>query len=115
MSIPNAVKQVMADAWKNYANFVAVFTGAGGGTTGANEATGGGYARQATTWTSNTNGTVGGSAVTVPVAAATYTEGGLFSASTAGNFGGSVPFSGGSVIVSGSGASIVVTPNLAVA
>ena len=56
---------------------------------------------------------VSGSTVNVPVAAGTYTEGGIFSASTSGTFVGSAAFAGGNVVVSGTGASIDVTPSLA--
>lgn len=110
MGIPNTTKQAAADAIKALGAYISVHTGAGG-TTGANEATGGSYARQLATWTSGTTGTVSGSAVTVPVAAGTYVEGGIWSAVSAGTFVGSNAFSGGNVVVSGSGASIVVTPS----
>ncbi|AXH46865.1 head protein [Mycobacterium phage Aminay] len=113
MAIPNATHQAAADAIKNLGNYVALFTGAGGGTNGANEATGGGYARQPTTWSSTGSGGVNGSQVAIPCAAGTYTEGGVFSAASGGTFVGSNPFAGGSVVVSGSGASILVTPSIA--
>lgn len=110
MGIPNATKQAAVDAVKALGNWISLHTGAAG-TTGANEATGGGYGRQQSTLTSGSTGTVSGSAVTIPCAAGTYVEGGVFSASTAGTFVGSAAFSGGNVVVSGSGASIVVTPS----
>ena len=114
MGIPNATKQAQVAAVAALGNFISLHTGAGGGTTGANEATGGGYGRQATTWTPGTTGSESGSNVTIPAAAGTYTEGGIFSAVTAGTFVASGPFSGGSVVLSGSGASVVVTPSLSV-
>ncbi len=110
MGIPNPTHQAAADAIKALGAWISVHTGAGAGTTGANEATGGSYARKQTTWTSLTTGVVNGSTVNVPVAAGTYTEGGIFSASSAGTFVGSAAFAGGSVVVSGTGASIDVTP-----
>ena len=110
MGIPNATKQAAADAIKALGAWISVHTGAAG-TTGANEASGGSYARQQTTWTSGSTGVVNGTAVTIPVAAATYVEGGVNSASTAGTFVGSAAFAGGNVVVSGTGASIVVTPS----
>lgn len=113
MGIPNATHQAAADGMKALGAYVSLHTSTGGGTTGANEASGGSYARQLTTWTSGSTGTVTGTAVTIPCAAATYTEGGVFSASSSGTFVGSSAFTGGNVIVSGSGASIVVTPSLA--
>lgn len=112
MGIPNATHQAAADAIKNRGDWISVHTGAGGGTTGANEATGGGYARKQCVWTSGSTGIVNGTTVNVPVAAGTYTEGGIFSESTLGTFVGSSPFDGGDVIVSGAGASIDVTPSL---
>lgn len=111
MGIPNATHQAAADAIKGLGAYISVHTAAAG-TTGASEASGGGYARQQTTWTSGTTGTVSGSAVNVPVAAGTYVEGGIWSASSSGTFVGSAAFSGGNVVVSGTGASISVTPSL---
>lgn len=110
MGIPNATKQAAADGIKALGAYISLHTAAAG-TTGASEATGGGYARQQTTWTSGSTGTVSGSAVTIPCAAGTYVEGGIWSAVTAGTFVGSAAFAGGNVVVSGSGASIVVTPS----
>lgn len=113
MGMPNATHQAAADAIKALGAFISLHLSTGGGTTGANEATGGSYARQLTTWTSGTTGSVNGTQVTIPCAAGTYTEGGIFNASTVGTFVGSNPFSGGSVVVSGTGASILVTPSIA--
>lgn len=113
MGIPNATKQAAADAVKALGAYVSAHTAAAG-TTGANEATGGGYGRQLSTLTSGTTGAVTGSQVTVPVAAGTYVEGGLNSASTAGTFVGSAAFAGGNVVVSGSGASILITPSISI-
>lgn len=113
MGMPNATKQAAADAMKALGSWIGLHTGAGGGTTGANEATGGGYTRQQTVWTSGTTGTVTGTKKNIPCAAGTYTEGSIWSAQSGGNFVGSAPFSAGSVIVSGTGASIDVTPSLA--
>lgn len=111
MGLPNATHQASADAVKALGSWIAVYTAAAG-TTGANEATGGSYARQQTTWTSGTTGVVNGSAVIVPVPAGTYVEAGINSAVTAGTFVGSAAFTGGNVTVSGSGASITVTPQI---
>ena len=112
MGIPNATHQAAADAIKALGAYISLHTAAGG-TTGANEATGGGYGRQLTTWTSGSTGAVTGSQVNVPCAAGTYTEGGVFSAATAGTFVGSSAFTGGNVVVSGTGAAIAVTPSIA--
>lgn len=112
MGIPNATHQAAADAIKALGAYISLHTGSGASTTGANEATGGGYARQQTTWTSTGSGGVNGTQVTIPCAAGTYVEGGIFSAASAGTFVGSNPFAGGSVVVSGTGASILVTPSI---
>jgi len=111
MGIPNATHQAASNAIAGLGSWISLHTGAGAGTTGANEATGGGYGRVQTVWSAGSTGTNTGSAVTIPCAAATYTEGGIFSASSTGTFVGSNAFSGGNVTVSGSGASIVVTPS----
>ena len=111
MGVPNATRLASATAVSALGAYISLHTGAGGGTTGTNEATGGSYARALTTWSNGTtsrNGTL----VNIPCAAATYTEGGIFSAGTSGTFIGSSAFTGGSVIVSGTGASIDVTPSV---
>lgn len=111
MGIPNATHQAAVNAITALGTFVSVHTAAAG-TTGASEASGGGYARQATTWTAGSTGVTNGSTVNIPVAAGTYVEGGIWSASTAGTFVGSNAFTGGNVVVSGTGASISVTPSV---
>jgi hypothetical protein len=67
-------RQALADAYKVLGTFFGLATASPGTTaTPSNEATGGGYARVATTWTSSTGGVVNGSAVTINAAAGTYT------------------------------------------
>lgn len=112
MGMPGPTHQAAADGIKALGAYVAVFTGAGGGTNGANEAAGGSYARKQTTWASGTTGIVNGTTQNISVPAGTYTEGGIFSTLTAGTFVGSAPFDAGNVIVSGAGASIDVTPRI---
>lgn len=109
MGYPNATKQAASDALAALGDWINVLTGAGG-TTGANEAAGGGNSRQQTNWTPDGTGTNDGTEVSIPVAAGTYEEGGVWSASSAGTFVGSQAFDGGNVVVSGSGAFIDVTP-----
>lgn len=109
MAITNGAKQAASNAIAALGAYVGLHTGAGGGTTGTNEATGGGYTRKLTTWTPNGAGGNSGSMVNIPVASGTYTEAGVWSASTSGTFIGSAPFAGGNVVVSGSGASLDVT------
>lgn len=111
MGIPNATHQEASDAIAALGDWISVHDGAAG-TTGTNEATGGGYGRAQTTWTPGTTGVNTGSEVNIPVAAGTYEEGGIFSASTSGTFVGSAAFTGGDVVVSGSGASVDVTPTI---
>lgn len=112
MSIPNASLQAACSALSALGAYISLHTAAAG-TTGASEASGGGYARQLTTWTNGSTGTSSGSQVNIPCAANTYVEGGIFSAATSGTFDGSAAFSGGNVVVSGTGASINVTPSWA--
>lgn len=56
------------------------------GATGAGEASGGSYARQAVTWAAATGGTATAGQVTFSVDAGTYTHAGYFDAATGGNF-----------------------------
>lgn len=111
MSIPNTTHKAASDAIAALGRYISLHTAAAG-TTGASEATGGGYARVQTTWTSGSTGTNSGSAVDISCAAGSYVEGGIFSAATSGTFVGSAAFSGGTVTVSGSGAKITVTPSI---
>lgn len=113
MGIPNATHQAASNAVAALGAYISLHTGAGG-TTGANEATGGGYARVQTTWTAGSTGTNSGSVVNISCAAGTYVEGGIFSAVSSGTFVGSAAFGGGNVVVSGTGASISVTPSITV-
>lgn len=112
MAIPNATRQAASNAIAALGTWISVHTAAAG-TTGTSEATGGGYARKQTTWTPNGSGSNNGSEVNIPVAAGTYVEGGIWSAVTVGTFVGSAAFGGGNVVVSGTGASINVTPSVA--
>jgi hypothetical protein len=108
MGVPNATKFAAINAVSGLGSWVNVLTGAGG-TTGANEAS---TTRVQTTWPSNAN-PVTGSTVTVGVApAGTYVEFGVWSALTSGTFVYSQAFAGGNVVVSGSGALILITPSI---
>ena len=113
MGIPNATHQAASNAVAALGTYISLHTG-DASTTGANEATGGGYARVQTTWTAGSTGTNTGSVVNISCAAGTYTQGGIWSASTSGTFVGSAAFGGGNVVVSGTGASISVTPSVTV-
>lgn len=113
MGIPNATHQAASNAVAALGAYISLHTG-DASTTGANEATGGGYARVQTTWTAGSTGTNTGSVVNISCAAGTYTQGGIWSALTTGTFVGSAAFGGGNVVVSGTGASISVTPSVTV-
>lgn len=113
MGVPNATRLASAAAVSALGSWISLHTGAGAGTTGANEATGGGYARKQTTWSDSAGTNRLGTAVNIPCAAGTYVEAGIWSAVTAGTFVGSAAFGGGSVVVSGTGASIDVTMTVA--
>jgi hypothetical protein len=81
-------RQALADTYKTLGTWVGVATGAPGtSATPSNEASGGApaYARKQTTWTSSTGGVVNGSAVTIDVAAQTYTHILLASAASGAN------------------------------
>lgn len=113
MGIPNATHQAASNAIAGLGTYISLHTG-DAGTTGASEATGGGYARVQTTWTAGSTGTNSGSVVNISCAAGTYVQGGIWSASSSGTFVGSAAFGGGNVVVSGTGASISVTPSITV-
>lgn len=109
MAFPNASKEAAVVALPNRA-YASIHTGAAG-TTGANEASGGGYARQAITWTDGaSDGSTVGSEVSFPVPAGTYVEIGFWSAATGGTFGGSLALSS-SAVFSSAGV-LDVTPTL---
>lgn len=83
MAIPDATYQAAANAVALLGNWLSLHTGSGGGTTGANEATGGNYGRvQTPKWTASGTGTDTSSAETINCAAASYIEGGIFSTET---------------------------------
>ncbi|WP_280389784.1 phage tail fiber protein [Nocardia wallacei] len=85
----NATKQVLADAYKTLAGSANVYVSlhtSDPGSTGANELSGGSYARVQGTWTSGTTGTLSMPELTFNSPAATITHVGLWSASTAGTF-----------------------------
>lgn len=81
----SAVKTDACTAVKNDGTYISLHT-ADPGTTGASEASGGSYARVATTWGTVTAGAVTGSQVTINVPTGTYTYFGIWSAATAGNW-----------------------------
>lgn len=103
-------RQSLANAYMGLGTWIGVATGDPGTTsTPSNEAAGGSpaYARKQTTWTSGSGGVVNGSAVTIDVAAATYTYILLASAQTGANMIDKAAVT--SVVMSAQG-QIVVTP-----
>lgn len=79
-------RQSLAAQYASLGAFLGLATAAPGTTaTPANEATGGGYARVATTWTAGAGGVENGSATTINAAAGTYTYAILCSAATGAN------------------------------
>jgi hypothetical protein len=113
MAIPDNTHKLVCDALAAVCGYVSIHEGPAG-TTGANEAAGGGYARQLTTYA--TGGMSGGlwvregTEVEVPVDEGDYEEAGFYDAATAGNFRGSDVFLGGTISVIGTGISIRITP-----
>ncbi len=82
-------RQTLADAYKTLAGsaqvWVSLHTG-DPGTTGINEATGGGYVRVQGTWTSGSGGTLTMAELTFTAPTGTYSYVGLWSASSSGTF-----------------------------
>lgn len=86
MAFPAGTKNVAIDAITALGAYISLHTG-DPSTTGANEASGGSYARQLTTWPAAASGTVTGSEVThAGLVAAAYGFFGVWSAVTAGIF-----------------------------
>lgn len=108
-----ATRQILADAYCTAGDWISVHTGAGAGSTGANEATGGSpaYARKQTVWATGANGVKTGSQVAVDLAAATYTGAGLWTAVTSGTFRDSASMT--STVLSTQG-QILVTPTVTI-
>lgn len=80
-----ATREALALELSTLGASISVHTGAGPGTTGANEATGGSpaYARKTTTWTAgSSDGSVPGSEVEFDLPAGTYTYIGCWNGST---------------------------------
>ncbi|WP_280333106.1 phage tail fiber protein [Nocardia wallacei] len=85
----SATRQVLADAYKTLSGAATVWVSlhtADPGTSGTNEATGGGYVRVQGTWTSGSGGTLSMAELTFTAPAGSYTYIGLWSASSAGTF-----------------------------
>lgn len=76
-----STKEALAVEFSSMGNYIGLFSDLAATT----EASGGGYARQQTTWSAGAaDGQVAGSLVSVPVAAGTYYWAGVFSAATGG-------------------------------
>lgn len=80
----NATKEALAAKYAELAVYASVHTG-NPGTTGANEASGGGYARKPVSWTAGaSDGATVAAQIEFDVPAGTYTHVGFFSALTGG-------------------------------
>jgi hypothetical protein len=104
-----ATKNVLCNAYAGIGTsgtYVSIHTASPGGT-GANEASGGSYARVATTWASAANSQVSGSQVTINLPAGTYTYAGLWTAATGGVFIDQVAIASTTL---GSAGTLLVTP-----
>lgn len=110
----DAVKQATADGYKTANNsgapYISLHT-ASPGTTGANEASGGGYVRVQATYSSGSTGALTASEITITVPAGTYTHAGAWSASTAGTYYDGCVLS--TSVVLGSAGTIKITPSFA--
>ena len=86
MAFTAAVLNAMIDAAAGMGVYISAHT-ADPGTSGASEVAGGSYARQATTWSSASNGARLGTQVTIPIPAGTVvTHVGVWSAASGGLF-----------------------------
>lgn len=81
-----ATREALAVEYAAQGDFISLHTG-NPGTTGANEAAGGGYAREQTVWAAGgSDGVVTGSQVEITAAAGTYTHIGIFTLVAGGSF-----------------------------
>ncbi len=81
-----ATREALAVEYSTLGDWISLHTG-DPGTTGADEASGGGYAREQTTWSAGaSDGEVTGTQVEITAAADTYTHIGINTAVSAGTF-----------------------------
>lgn len=92
MPITTAERNTIADYAAARFVYVSLHTG-DPGSTGANEATGGSYARQELSFGSASGGTAVASEITFDVPAGTYTHFGVWTAASSGTFRGGNPLS----------------------
>jgi hypothetical protein len=110
-SLTNAAREAAALAITALGDRISLHT-ADPGTTGANEASGGSYARQQTTWTGgSSDGSVPGSQVAIPANPGTYSHYGVWS--SGGTFIGGTALSSAATL--GSAGQVLVTPSASVA
>jgi hypothetical protein len=111
IKIPGTAQKLAVD-YTQLGAFIGLTTGdPGTGSSPANEPSGGGYARQKTTWKPPAGGVSVGSQVTIPVPAGTYTFMIVMDAATNGNLIDwcQIP----ATPITGSGGKILVTPQYA--
>jgi hypothetical protein len=108
-----ATKNTLVDAFAALGAHIGLATGSpGASATPANEATGGSYARVATTWGAAASGLRTGTAVIINAAAGTYTHGFIASAASGNNQIDNAALSPN--IVLNAAGQIVVTPTLTI-
>lgn len=111
MGVPNPTKYAAINAVIALGTYIGAHTAAAG-TTGANEGSGTGYGpRPQSTLPTNADPS-NGSLVNLPVPAGSYTELSAWSAASSGTFNWSTGFTGGTITVSGSGASLAINPSI---
>lgn len=107
MALTAAVRDQVATYKGTILAYLSVHT-ADPGTTGANEATGGSYARQQNTWGAVSNGSITGTAKTFTPGAGTFAFGGYWTAATGGTFLGGFAFSASKTLAAND--TLTVTP-----
>ena len=105
-----ATRQSLADNYTSLGDWFSVHTGATSGT-GANEATGGSYARKQTIWGTGANGVKPGSQMAFDLLADIYVRVGMWSAAVAGIFRDAAAMTSTELPVDGQ---ILVTPTITV-
>lgn len=115
MAFPNASKEAAAAAVTARGAWISAHTD-DPDTTGANEASGGGYARVQTTWTAgSSDGIINGSPVSLTLPAGPgYECAGVWTAATGGSFVGPLAFAEGPIGTVSVPFSMLVTPSMRV-
>ncbi|WP_327139345.1 phage tail fiber protein [Nocardia sp. NBC_01327] len=107
-----ATKNALCTTYSQQGAYISIHT-ADPGSSGANEASGGSpaYARIQTTWGTAASSQITGSAVTINLAAGTYTYAGIWTAATGGTFIDKVAIASTTL---GAQGSLIVTPTFSI-